>query len=98
VISGWICGAHGRPISKWSAAAVLVASVTIASTGVAHAQPADIDDECQATAGPPGVNESASTEQGNQGNCDPLPPSPIVIVPPNPLLPILCTAGAICVP
>lgn len=80
------------------AAAVLAAFMAFASTGVAYADPSD---ECQASAGPPGVGDSGeSTSDGtssgnNAGNCGMAASPPILV---SPLAPILCGTGAFCVP
>lgn len=102
--SGLACAGNRWLGSRALAVAVVAGLVGMASTGVAHAQPTYGDgrdssnEQCQATVGPPGVVESGQSTSDNAGNCGELPPPPVVIAPGSPLLPILCNAGAICVP
>lgn len=79
--------------------AVLAAFMVFASTGVAYPLPADSNDrDCQATAGIDDggqpTSNGASTGD-NAENCGQVPGPPVFI---SPLVPLLCNAGAICVP
>jgi hypothetical protein len=88
-MSGRACGRKGCVASRRLAAAVVAGSLIVALSGVAHAHPGD-DRNCQATAGAPDVEaQTADTEvPGNGANCGPGAPSPIVLVPPPPVLAI----------
>jgi hypothetical protein len=96
-MSGRAWAKNKRLINRPLALAVVFGFFAVASAGLAYAQPNDGDgnlDQCQASAGPPGTDDAGQ----NPGNCGEVPSPPVVIGPGDALFPILCNAGAVCIP